>query len=1475
MPKINRIRIINFSYNGDKRLILDEQFNFHQGENALMSLKNGGGKSVLVQAIMQPILPAQTLQKRKISDFFVKKKLPSYILIEWKLDGDGGYLTTGICMENKERHLQDQEEQGNSVRYFTFTTSYRRPDTFDILRIPLVEKSDNRVIIRTFKESYDLLQAERKERPNVVSIFPEHEKKAYQAHLLSFNINSDEWKTIMVPINSEEGGIIKIFEKCKTSRQLMRDWILKTVDKVLFDDTRESQSLHEMMGNLAQTMIDNEEYMVERDLLKGFSDNLRRISDEVRKVASTYGDQMEVEGKLLSLDRYLEEEILRISESIEEDLVKLDLKEREKVRIAQEKISHDYYEAENRHEKSRIRAEELKKVFEELSAEKERLYHRMAVMDAAEIHEELLELETKLAGVETDLRRVEDQSEDQMMIERLSYSIKLAYKVELEDLRQKLDKKRHQAESLKEEQQKLKEEMKQKEEKRSTLKERVFSLKIRIEQYQQKEENLSARIRMVFQRNLMGGLDLKEAGRMEKHLEKLMTEAIGEIDRLDAEITKRNEEEEAIQKSIPEITEEKGITRLHHKKKEDEIEIFLKKEEVFIRCLEKYNLNQVKRFDQEYVAMEFQKLLLSAQEKLDGHKEEIRSLRKRESAMKNNILHVSKEYWDYLMNSGIIFETGESYLQRQTAEIREKLMQSAPLLPYAFLMTEEELLKAKSQRPLRPLLQPIPVMLYQSLESEEENGEASIDLGKGMSIFCYPDRKLFESDGIESYKKDLVMRLESEEASKAHYEELLKSIRADESMAENFEYTENWLKEARLEEEALSEKLRMLIEREEELQIRVKRLKIERRDLMEKRRSEEKSREHLERNLEDFRLHLSENEECERDFREKTSREDELKELERYMEVLSRQLEKVESDVISERNEVYKMELVEEAKASEARVYDSFEERPLVEGTLSSLLVQLKKYKDSLDGNVLRLTSEKEELHKRLDKARGKLRDTGIVEEEYKARSFSLSEKAVMKENLKNLEPKFTSSVEQLREADNEAFRRSGMLEGKLNELQKMMPEPLDKEEIRGHYVERTAACETAIRSIRVKVKDSNGRIDEYRRLRDRIKLIMPDRNRAEAVKKWIPEKNASESFEELGRRLSQLKKLMSEQRSEVQSSYQNLNYQYQGKNYNLSSILEAFQKMHQQAEKDYEKYYYLYEHTENHLESLNHLIHVNELQLETMEENFKDTVTMSYNLAREIYDHVNRVADDSSIMLDGRSRKVKMIEIILKELEPQEKGFEAMRQYITERADEVKQQLKSGKTKKDLREMIARFMSSEELLNVVSDLSDLRIKAFKIDVNAKHSQAKDWEKVMRENSGGERFVSFFAVMVALMSYSRNSQKLIQEYHKIKDTKVLLMDNPFGPISSEHLLKPLFEIANKYDTQLICLTDLKQNSIMNQFKVIFMLKIMGNTTGTMEYLTVEEEPSSDYQDEVNENLEMVNYHFKEMEQISLLDGIAE
>ena len=117
MPKINRIRIVNFSYHHDSRHILDECFDFHGGDNALLNLANGGGKSVLVQMFLQPIVPEARIQGRNLASFFRRQKLPAYIMIEWKLDGAGGYLLTGICITAADA---SEPEGRTRIRYFTY-----------------------------------------------------------------------------------------------------------------------------------------------------------------------------------------------------------------------------------------------------------------------------------------------------------------------------------------------------------------------------------------------------------------------------------------------------------------------------------------------------------------------------------------------------------------------------------------------------------------------------------------------------------------------------------------------------------------------------------------------------------------------------------------------------------------------------------------------------------------------------------------------------------------------------------------------------------------------------------------------------------------------------------------------------------------------------------------------------------------------------------------------------------------------------------------------------------------------------------------------------------------------------------------------------------------------------------------------------------------------------------------------------------
>ena len=63
MPAIRKIRIVNFRFNNGAKLIPDEIFCTENAEgkpiDTLFNLDNGGGKSVIVQLLLQPICPRQ------------------------------------------------------------------------------------------------------------------------------------------------------------------------------------------------------------------------------------------------------------------------------------------------------------------------------------------------------------------------------------------------------------------------------------------------------------------------------------------------------------------------------------------------------------------------------------------------------------------------------------------------------------------------------------------------------------------------------------------------------------------------------------------------------------------------------------------------------------------------------------------------------------------------------------------------------------------------------------------------------------------------------------------------------------------------------------------------------------------------------------------------------------------------------------------------------------------------------------------------------------------------------------------------------------------------------------------------------------------------------------------------------------------------------------------------------------------------
>ena len=138
MPKINRIRIANVSYDG--KYISDEIFETFGGENTLFNLANGSGKSVLVQMMMQPILPKRKMQDRSVESYLSKTSSPTYVMLEWKLDYTVKpvYFLTGIAMCS----IGQGDETGAKVKYFTFTHRYSSASEYDIANSPLISHTD-------------------------------------------------------------------------------------------------------------------------------------------------------------------------------------------------------------------------------------------------------------------------------------------------------------------------------------------------------------------------------------------------------------------------------------------------------------------------------------------------------------------------------------------------------------------------------------------------------------------------------------------------------------------------------------------------------------------------------------------------------------------------------------------------------------------------------------------------------------------------------------------------------------------------------------------------------------------------------------------------------------------------------------------------------------------------------------------------------------------------------------------------------------------------------------------------------------------------------------------------------------------------------------------------------------------------------------------------------------------------------------
>ena len=285
MPQISKIRIVNFQYNDGRRLIADELYDFESRDkgpsDVLINLANGGGKSVLVQLMMQPIIPKAKVAGRRIESFFTKASDHCYVAIEWVLDGSKMKLMTGIAMAASDSSRDNDQDRGFQIKYYTFISSYQNyQGDYDIVSLPLSRKENSRFIPALFDDVRNLA----KKSGGKLERYASDDSVKWAERLAQYGIVQSEWRMIE-ELNSNEDGLSKYFSNLKTSDAVIDKLIIPRIeDKENRKTSHDDSSLETMLISYARQFSKQQDIIKEREVCSGFYDMLERTKVEAEEL---------------------------------------------------------------------------------------------------------------------------------------------------------------------------------------------------------------------------------------------------------------------------------------------------------------------------------------------------------------------------------------------------------------------------------------------------------------------------------------------------------------------------------------------------------------------------------------------------------------------------------------------------------------------------------------------------------------------------------------------------------------------------------------------------------------------------------------------------------------------------------------------------------------------------------------------------------------------------------------------------------------------------------------------------------------------------------------------------------------------------------------------------------------------------------------------------------------------------------------
>lgn len=1420
MPRLNKVRIINFSYNNDKRVLIDETYDF-LGKNSLVLLKNGGGKSVLTQLMLQPLVPMLAMSRkeenkvieRTFPKLFRKDNEPSYILLEWILDNKSKMIC-GIGVKRKTTVMTD--ETGGELEYYTFIIEYKGMPSIE--NVPLCEVKDNRFMVTRYEESKKVIE-NLKSKP--YSQTYAMKSKPYLDRLLTYKINPHEWKNIVARINAKEGGLIEVFNDSPNSAELMKNWILKNIQTNLSETTgiddlykRTTMYIEKAREKLyereTRKLLNNYKYKVGEISVK--TEELKGINDEA--VAA----QIELANLKYSLNENIgvkKEESINLNQEIENAnnrLAEIDIEEK----------SLKYYKIIERKELKEEEHRIALKKYEQLEVELKRLNRLINSLEVAEITKDIKKQQVIIEECITKIKKVSmDQDEINKELNNVGYTINKFYKEEVAALETTITELKtvvgNDKNIVQEKKRTL--ELISKEDKQ--ISDKLATIKATISLNERSINEIANELELG---NILLISDPKYIGEEIEKNNSLISNLVTDNKDLNkesenekTEISKLSEDNKAIEneknkniKALANLENELGQYDKELKKINDKLSIY-----------------NIKRFDVENK----DKVLEILDDKInffgvnvDVSKLEINKKEEQKKRLSIGGINISSSFKKYLEDNQIEFMLGIDYIKETipTEQMRKELISKNPLLPFAFVITEKNLLQIDDSVTELIVDEPIFVAIKEHIHDADMNPVSKfVKMDKTYGVYSLYNNDLVIKKDIAAEKKKLENEISVLNQNIKDWGKQNSDLNLIRDLIYNFSYAENYRMDIenkiRKEKEEIEQKIKQIKQNNDKKEEKEEKI----RNIFEKVKENEKNINLIERkivNLNKIINFLENNKENEKE-------EEKFLQKQRTNGKITNELRGIieEKEKVIERNH----EILNEKQVSLGsfntilQEFVGFDEGTMQEGLIEVLKSRYYTLKSKSD------ISELDALKNKKGTAEKELEELIIS----KSRKTDYDEVAANRE-LKDKTNKEKDTINELKVIENGKItllvNNIFTLENKAEELKNSIApyEIVAKDSIKGNLEEEKVFVIDYISEITNDLSNVTNEIMNCEKIVDFIdnsKIVEKLYN--EINKKFIEEYivKKEEVFKKFNSIYIDSTNIMKDKEEVIKTDIGEL-FIFEGKD-NLvdTSLMNLKVQIKEKINPAI-----LNEIVFNILRTCDMYLEKIEVDLNVIEKEEHCLIEEYVDLANTFTQEILNFDKNSVIKLDGKRRK--MMEI--HNVRETEKSKYVLTTYLKDQLDKIITNLELDS--KLMSKMIKTDLSMFELLNQYCELGNVVVKFLKVEENLAKSESREWEKVKSDNSGGERFLSYFVIFATVINYTRGNT-----LSKEQTSMTLIMDNPFAAISSEHLLKPVFDYAAKSNIQLICLSDHTKTDIVDRFDIIYRLMVRDLSSSKKEFLSKE------------------------------------